>query len=104
MYYRRTLPTTDADAQQINLAINQILHRIEAGKQLKQLLAERFDGDVNEFKRWARCHIDCSSRSVARFMRLADHEDLLTTEQLTSLRDAYHLLALDSNVIEIISE
>lgn len=97
----RTLPTTDPDAIELNRRCNQVAHRIEAGHYLIQLLKERFDNNIRDFRRWLKANSDASEKSIARFIQLASNAEKIESAKLIRLVDAYSLLNLELNNVEL---
>lgn len=96
---RHTSATYDPDAQELNRQMNIVRYRIENGHALRKVLIDKFGGNKEQFRRWAKAHLDTSETSLARYLILAANEDKLKASGLVSLIDAYRWLNLDKDSI-----
>lgn len=94
----KTAQTTDGDAARINKMLDDVSRMITVGKALKEIIRDRFSGDLKGFRRWIRMNLDKDEKSILRYLTLAEHADFLAVHGLIRLSDAYALLGLDMNV------
>lgn len=92
---RRTSETYDETAKELNKKLNIVGYRIECGHVLRTVIVEKFGGDIEQFRRWSKVHLDLSEKSLARYLIISSHEKQLLASGLISLTDCYEFLDLD---------
>ena len=92
---RRTSATYDPIAKDLNKQLNIVGYRIECGHALRAVLVDKFGGDIEQFRRWAKVHLDLSEKSLARYLVISSHEQQLLVSGLISLTDCYEFLDLN---------
>ncbi len=98
---RKSKPTVDEEAQRVNALLNDVSRMASIGLSLRQILHEKFEGDLPSFKRWVRACIDRDWLSVCRYLELDHHREELRQHGIIRLAAAYRHLGLDGGSVEI---
>ncbi len=98
---RKSKPTADEDAQRINCLLDDVSRMASIGLTLRQILREKFEGDIPAFKRWVRSTVDRDWLSCCRYMELERNMAHLRQHGIIRLADAYRLLGIDGGTVEI---
>jgi len=94
----KTAQTSDKDAACINMMLDDVSRMVRVGQALKEIIRNRFNGDLKGFRRWVRMSLDKDEKSILRYITLAEYSDFLAAHGIIRLSDAYALLGLDMNV------
>lgn len=98
---KRTKPTSDEDAQRVNLLLDDVTRMSSIGLTLYQILMEKFEGDLPGFKRWCQATVDRDWLSCTRYMVLNHHLKELRGRGIIRLSDAYRYLGIDTGAVDL---
>ena len=89
-----TQRTQDPEALEINRLTNDLIRMTEAGRLLREVLTQRFGGDITAFNRWLRGNVDISPSSAKRYIALAEHGQPFIEMGYHRLMDVYERLGV----------
>lgn len=101
MKHSITQRTEDQQAIQINRLTNDLIRMTEVGRLLREILRQRFGGDITAFNRWLRGNIDVSPSSAKRYITLAEQGQPFIEMGYHRLMDVYERLGIADKPEEI---
>lgn len=94
-YHRKTVPTTDPSAQSLNRQFCDIDRFAIAGRELNDILHDRFKDDLRQFKAWIAANLDRSPITCLRYIAIYKNITMLKRLGIIRPQDAYKVLDLN---------